>query len=139
MRKNTQQRLVVVESQVDGKYALLSQGGSANCKISQQMILKPRNSKQEKVSNYLIYKESYISFRFYTCSFKFIHCFLQNSQKGHFLSLVIHFRSISTWKWLYSQLTELTPSSVKISRTQVNHNKSVHFSSSWDLTKTKCC
>ena len=37
------------------------------------------NSKHEKNSNYLIFKESYVSIRFYTClinSFTFIHCFL---------------------------------------------------------------
>ena len=38
--------------------------GSAICKILQRIILKWGNSKQEKFSNYLISKESYVSFIF---------------------------------------------------------------------------
>ena len=78
--------------------------GPAICKISKPIILKWGNSKSEKFSYYLISKEIYISFKPYTClmnSFESIHCFLPNSQKGTFLSVVIHSSNTSTWKWLY--------------------------------------
>ena len=75
--------------------------GPAICKISQQIILKWRNSKQEKFSNYLISKESYGSFKSYGSlmnSLKLIHCFLP---KGPLLSLVIYYSNIITWELLY--------------------------------------
>ena len=51
-----QQYFVVVKFKEDENYALMSQG-SAIYKISKQIILKLRNSKQEKFTNYLISKE----------------------------------------------------------------------------------
>ena len=56
-------------------------------KISQQILLKWRNSKQKKFSNYLIPEESNGSFKSYGClmnSFKFIHCFLPKQSKRSF-------------------------------------------------------
>ena len=75
--------------------------GPAISKISQQIILKWRNSKQEQFSNYLISEESYGSFKSYGSlmnSLKFIHCFLP---KGPLLSLVIYYSNIITWELLY--------------------------------------
>ena len=83
--------------------------GPAVCKISQRIILKWGNSKQEKFSNYLISKESFVSFKSYICSFQLIIVFSQNSQKGPFLSPVVHSSNITTWKWLYIRNNQIQP------------------------------
>ena len=100
------------------------------------MILKWGNSKQEKfliemgklktgkISNYLISKESYVTFNSYTClmnSFKFIHCFLSKQSKRS-LSFTSNslFKRIGMQMAIHSQLAKVRPSSVKSWRTQVS-------------------
>ena len=129
-----QQYFVVVKSQENESMHFCPKRPAIS-KISQQIKLKWRNSKQEKFSNVLILKESCGSFKSYGCliiSFKFIHCFLPKQSKRSFsFTLNLLFKHNKMEMVIHSQLAKIRPSSVKIWRMQVPWDKSAHFSSSW--------
>ena len=109
--------------------------GLAICKISQQMILKWRKSKQDICSNCLISKESYGSFKSYGClmnSFKFIqiHLLLSPKQSESSLSFTcsLLFKEKHRNGYIFV-MAKIRASSVKIWRAQVPWDKSPHFSS----------
>ena len=67
--------------------------GQAICEISQQVILRWGNSKQEKFQIISFLKKVVSVYNSYTClmnSFRFIHCFLAKQSKKFLLSHVIH-------------------------------------------------
>ena len=109
------------------------------CKISQQIILKWRNSKQEKFSNYLISKVSYGSLKSYGYlinSFRFIQIHSSFLPKGPFLSLVIYYSHIITWKWLSFAIGKNKTFCENLENLGSLGLKCT-FSSSWDLMTTK--
>ena len=116
--------------QQDQRHALLSQGTG----YLQNFTADNGNSKQGKLSDYLICEESYVSFKSYTSlmnSFKLIHCFLPKQSKRS-LSFTCNsfFKYVNVEMVIHSQLAKVRPSSVKIWRTQVPWDRSAYFSSS---------
>ena len=90
----------------------------AICKISHQINLKWRNSKQKKISNYVISKESYRSLKILQMFNEFIqiHSLLSPKRSLSFTcnSLLKH---NNMGMVMHSQMAKIKPSSVKIWRT----------------------